>query len=74
MTRRRSAVVAIVALIWWFLPGSARAADAWVEVKSPHFTVISDAGERAARSTAFDWEQLRIAIHSAWPRARLTSS
>ena len=65
----RSVAGALTAVLA-FAPG-AHAADTWVEVTSPHFTVISDAGERAARSVAFDWEQLRVAIHSAWPWARL---
>jgi hypothetical protein len=41
---------------------SATAAPApWIEVKSGHFTVISDAGEKAARKTAWQFEQIRLA-------------
>ena len=64
MKNRHLAAVA-VGVVACLLPRQARAADSWVEVKSPHFTVVSNAGERAARSVASDWEQLRVAIHTA---------
>jgi len=37
-------------------PRQARAPDPWVEVRSPHFTVISNAGESRARSVAWQFE------------------
>ena len=46
------------------------AADrAWTEVKSTHFVVVSDAGEKAARNTLWQLEQFRNAVKTAWPWA-----
>lgn len=53
---------------------SATAAPApWIEVKSAHFTVISDAGEKAARKTAWQFEQIRLALLQVWPWAKIDS-
>ena len=44
--------------------------DAWVEVRSPHFTVISNAGEKEARRTAGDFERIRAVFLTMLPRAK----
>ena len=36
-----------------------RAAGQWVEVRSPHFSVVTDAGERRGREVALRFEQMR---------------
>ena len=41
------------------LAGRAAAADQWVEVRSPHFSVVTDAGERRGREVALRFEQMR---------------
>ncbi len=47
-----------------------RAADRqWIEVKSAHFTVASDDGERVARDLAWQFEQVREVIHQICPWA-----
>ena len=50
------------------------AADQWVEVKSAHFTVVSSAGQSPARDLAWQLEQIRSAIATIWPWARLDLS
>lgn len=35
------------------------AADQWVEVRSPHFSVVTDAGDRRGREVALRFEQMR---------------
>ena len=50
------------------LPNAARAAT-WVEVTSPHFIVLTDAGERRAREVAWQFEQIRGAVVRLWPWA-----
>lgn len=45
--------------------------DRWIEVKSPHFTVVSNAGDKAARNVAWQFEQIRAAIQAGWPWARV---
>jgi tetratricopeptide (TPR) repeat protein len=52
------------------LPGSASPANAeWLEVRTDHFTVITDGSERRARHIAWQFEQVRAAIRTTWPWA-----
>jgi Tfp pilus assembly protein PilF len=46
-------------------------ADSWVEVKSPHFRVLSDGSEKQARHVAGQLERMRAVFHAAFPMARL---
>jgi TPR repeat protein len=45
----------------------------WVEVTSPGFVVISNAGEREARDVAWQFEQVRFVFKTIWPWARTES-
>ena len=45
--------------------------DTWVEVRSPNFTVISNAGEKQARKVADEFEQIREVFQNAFPRLRV---
>ena len=53
------------------VPFPSIAKDSWVEVRSPHFTVISNAGEKEARRTADQFEQFREVFHTAFPTLRI---
>src|SRR6201984_1271455 len=60
MFRRIAAIFCLCAALC-FLPGAPmRAAkhDAWVEVRSPNFIIVSNAGEKQARKTAIQFEQI----------------
>jgi TPR repeat protein len=46
-------------------------APAWIEVKSPHFTAISDAGEGSAKHVLWEFEQIRAALVKVWPWAKV---
>lgn len=46
------------------------AADQWIEVKSLHFTVVSNASERATRRLVWQLEQIRSATAALWSWAR----
>ena len=48
-----------------------QAQENWLEVKSAHFTVVSNAGEGTARSVARQFEQFRGAIEAGWPWAQV---
>jgi TPR repeat protein len=52
----------------------AAAADDWIEVKSAHFTVVSNAGDRATRRLVWQLEQVRSAISAlfAWAKPDLS--
>jgi tetratricopeptide (TPR) repeat protein len=43
----------------------------WIEVKSPRFTVVSDAGEKSAREVAWQFEQARAAYGRLWSWGRV---
>jgi Tfp pilus assembly protein PilF len=45
--------------------------DTWVEVRSPDFTVISNAGEKEARKIADQFEQIREVFQNAFPKMRV---
>jgi hypothetical protein len=42
----------------------------WLEVTTPHFTVISDAGERQARHVAGQFERMQAVFHKILPAAQ----
>lgn len=67
--RRMAAVV--VCLVACLAARSAAAADQWIEVKSPHFTVTSDAGKGPTSTLAWQLEQMRSEIAVLWPWAKL---
>jgi Tfp pilus assembly protein PilF len=69
-TARTFAIAAFMAL-WALLPG-ARAGGSdqpapWGEVRSPHFIVAGDTGDKKDRHIAQQFEQLRAAFHSYFP-------
>jgi len=43
----------------------------WHEVRSPHFTVYSDAGEKVAGRVARQFERFRVVLGEIFPKARL---
>jgi Tfp pilus assembly protein PilF len=45
--------------------------DTWIEVQSPHFTVISNAGDKEARKIADQFEQFREVFHNSFPKLRV---
>jgi tetratricopeptide (TPR) repeat protein len=51
-------------------PAVLTAADQWIEVKTGHFTVVSNAGERTTRRLAWQLEQVRSATSTLWAWAK----
>ena len=49
--------------------GLGAAPSPWVEVKSAHFTVVTNSGDKAGRRTAWQFEQIRAALVQLWPWA-----
>jgi TPR repeat protein len=66
MSMRVAGLLAALALV----PG-ARAEERWLELRGPHFTVISDAGERDTRQLLWQFEQVRGIFEPLWPWAKL---
>jgi hypothetical protein len=50
---------------------SASAKEFWVEVRSPNFTVLSNAGEKEARRIADQFEQFREVFRATLPQFRV---
>jgi tetratricopeptide (TPR) repeat protein len=46
-------------------------APAWVEVRSPHFTVVTDAGEKEGRHVADQFERMRWVFQTLFPHANV---
>lgn len=61
----------VLALAVVSLPHCAAAADNWIEVRSPHFIVNTNAGEKEARKVADQFEQIRQMFHSAFTAMRV---
>jgi tetratricopeptide (TPR) repeat protein len=59
-----------------FLTGMVEAAAAekpWLEVRSPHFRVLTDASANDARKVAYEFEQMRAVFAGLFPNFRLES-
>ncbi len=56
--------VALVALLSVSVPA---AAQTWREVKTEHFTIVSDASEGRARRIVWQFEQMRTALQTGFP-------
>jgi hypothetical protein len=66
MSRRLFLLVCVV-----FSPLLAPARDKpenWVEVRSPHFSVVSDSNEEQARRVADQFERMRSVFHTLFPK------
>jgi len=62
---------ALSGILLGFWPASASAKESWVEVRSPNFTVLSNAGEKEARRVADQFEQFREVFHATLPQFRV---
>jgi len=67
----KATVVLLVVVVLFFSAAPLRAADQWIEVKSAHFVLTSNAGEGATRTLAWQLEQIRSAIATLWPWAKV---
>jgi hypothetical protein len=53
------------------VPATGSGADrSSIELKTPHFTLVSDAGDKAGRAILWELEQVRAAVATLWPWAR----
>ena len=59
--------IVIVVLILRPLPLKAAEGGSWIEIRSPHFTVFSDAGEKKARSVTHEFEKFHALIRQFLP-------
>jgi hypothetical protein len=60
MTRPLTVLLVTLLLVSILIPRQPTGAEQkWVEVRSPNFIVVSNAGEKEARKTAVHFEQIR---------------
>ena len=74
IVRKRLIWTAAVMLLVAQLAGTRAAGaakDSWVEVRSPHFTVLSNAGEKQGRTIADQFEQFREMFVTSFPKFRV---
>ncbi|MBI3484445.1 MAG: DUF1570 domain-containing protein [Acidobacteria bacterium] len=73
--RRRAACIALLLSYAVVCPAAPQSGEdvRWLEVRSPHFSVISNADERLVRGTAAQFEQFREVFLAAMPGMRVDS-
>jgi Tfp pilus assembly protein PilF len=68
---RFPAFIALCALLAAGRTPASEHPEVWSEVRSPHFIVVGDAGDKKERHIAQQFEQLRAAFHSSFPAFRV---
>jgi len=74
MTWPRPSLFAIILGLVLVLGIPGRASDRnqnWIEVRSPHFIVLSNAGEKEGRHVAAQFENIRALFHAVFTKARV---
>jgi len=62
---------ALLAIPFGALPVVSAGEQQWVEVRSPNFSVVTDAGERRGREVAMRFEQMRAAFGTLMTKAKV---
>ena len=63
---------AVFALLGCLVSGAAHAAPPqWLQVRSAHFTLVSDAGEKQARHVLAQLERMRWVFQTLYPKANV---
>jgi tetratricopeptide (TPR) repeat protein len=69
MTNPSARLAAVLAgFLLWAIPSFAGEGP-WVEVKSPHFTLVTDAGEKRGREVAIRFEQMRAVFGALFAKS-----
>jgi tetratricopeptide (TPR) repeat protein len=74
MTRPRISFLGLALGLLLVLGIPGRASDRnqnWIEIRSPHFIVLSNAGEKEGRHAAAQFENIRALFHAVFPKARV---
>lgn len=64
---RQAAIAPLLILAVCTATSRPAAATPWVEIRSPHFTVVTDAGEKTGRNVAWQFEQIHATLQRGWP-------
>jgi Tfp pilus assembly protein PilF len=71
LPRRTRVVVLLLSVFSCSARASASSNDVWIEVRSPNFTVVSNAGAKQTRQIANQFEQFRGVFHDSFPKLRV---
>src|SRR6266852_4497379 len=63
--------LALTSLLAGCIATGADKPETWIEVHTPHFTVVSNGNEKQARRVADHFEQIRAVMHLALPKLRV---
>jgi tetratricopeptide (TPR) repeat protein len=69
---RRASLVSLFVL--FFVLHLLAKTETWLEVRSPHFTVVTNSGEKQARKIADQFERMRAVFHKEFPDARIDAA
>jgi hypothetical protein len=64
-------LVVPVVLMGWNAPVVFAGEPRWVEVRSPNFSVVTDAGEKRGREVAMHFEQMRAVFGALMTKAKV---
>ncbi len=69
---RLLAISALMALMLARVTDASDPNQNWIEIRSDHFTVATNAGEKEGRRVAEQFEQMRSMFHAAFATFRVT--
>lgn len=69
MSRRYVLLCVLLPLLLFAIAGAKT--DTWLEVRTPHFLVLTNAGEKQARQVADQFERMRAVFHKRFPNVRV---
>jgi tetratricopeptide (TPR) repeat protein len=69
--RYHSSLLSIFILVFSLTVISWAKQDAWIEVTTPHFVVVTNANEKQGRRAADQFERMRAVFHTAFPKLKL---
>jgi tetratricopeptide (TPR) repeat protein len=61
----------VIPLLYLFFSRNVSADSQWIEIQSPHFSVITDAGERRGQDVAVRFEQMRFVFGALMTKANV---
>lgn len=61
----------LLALALGAVPVASAGSSQWIEIESPHFSVVTDAGEKRGRETAMRFEQMRAVFGALMTKANV---
>jgi hypothetical protein len=71
MFAKNLSALLLISLCLGAAPAVAEKSQKWLEVKSPHFVVLTNGNEKNGRRVADQFERIRSVFHTAFPKMRV---